>query len=272
VDVLVPEDAAGVFRDRLLANGYEDSGMPDSVHQLSPVTHPAGVVVEVHTMVWGVRPRAAGRSADLRVLLDEGLCTAAGDLGEGCFVPTREVLLAHVLVHGIAQHGLAPAAYPMTRMLADVQDLGLDEDGWSRFLDGGLRWISSDVSRVEAEAVAKLVRRLGAGDDPVEIAGEDSNPSRMLRHVVAGVLDEAYQRSLKIRGFAGGQCEGGRAGAMVRDIGKAVWLTDAQIDAIYGRPRSRFGYLARRVLRPFDLVVRAVRYGWDWVLYRLSNF
>jgi hypothetical protein len=42
---------------------------------------------------------------------------------------------------------------------------------------------------------------------------------------------------------------------------EAVFLTRAQIDAIYGTPRHRLGYLGRRLARPFDLVRRLGSYG-----------
>jgi len=268
VDVLVPADAAGPFREGLLSRGYSDSGMPASVHQLAAVNHPAGVMVEIHTMVWGVRLGGGGRSAAIGDLMDAGLCEPVAELGEGCWVPVADVLMSHVLVHGIAQHGLAPAAYPMTRMLADVQDLAFGGDEWQRYLDGRLRWIASDVGVEEAGAVRELERRLAAGEDPAGIARDDSNASRLLRHLVAGVLDDGYRQALKVRGIADPQREGGGAATFVRAVGKAVWLTDAQIDAVYGRPGSRLGYLGRRLWRPVDLVVRAVRYGWSWVRFR----
>jgi hypothetical protein len=44
-----------------------------------------------------------------------------------------------------------------------------------------------------------------------------------------------------------------------------VFLSEAQIDAIYGRPRGRLGYLGRRLARPFDLLLRLGRYGVSWV-------
>ena len=32
-------------------------------------------------------------------------------------------MVANALAHGIAQHGMEPASYPMLRMVADIQDL-----------------------------------------------------------------------------------------------------------------------------------------------------
>jgi hypothetical protein len=208
---------------------------------------------------------------DIGWLLDHGYCQELADFGDRCFVPAFEVLLSHVLVHGIAQHGLSPTAYPMMRMLADVQDLAIDEAGWSRYLNGAFNWISSDVSRAEVEAVAELACRLGDGEHPRAFAEENSNPARLLRHVIAGVLDDEYQRSLRIRAQADPQREGTWTASTVRNVVKAVVLTDAQIDAIYGRPNSKLGYLARRIFRPLDLAVRAVRYGWSWIRYRVAG-
>jgi len=49
-------------------------------------------------------------------------------------------------------------------------------------------------------------------------------------------------------------------GSLVR-AARALVLTDAQIDIVYGPTRSRLGYMGRRLARPFDLVRRIVRYA-----------
>jgi hypothetical protein len=49
---------------------------------------------------------------------------------------------------------------------------------------------------------------------------------------------------------------------LLRSLVGAVVLSDAQIDAIYGPPRGRLGYLGRRLARPFDLLGRLAGYGW----------
>jgi hypothetical protein len=40
---------------------------------------------------------------------------------------------------------------------------------------------------------------------------------------------------------------------------QALLLSRSQVDAIYGRPTSAWGYAARRLWRPIDLARRALR-------------
>ena len=111
VDVLVPEEEAGRFRRGLLDRGFRPSGSPGYEHQTSPVVHPFGVSVDIHRKLLGVRV-AGRRSADARDLLDRGLCAFPAGVPGSPAVPVREVLIAHALVHGIGQNGLAPACLP----------------------------------------------------------------------------------------------------------------------------------------------------------------
>jgi hypothetical protein len=186
-----------------------------------------------------------------------------------CFLPNDDVMLAHVLVHGIAQHGLTPEGYPMTRMLADLQDLGVDEARLGAFLDEGFSWIATDVSREEAEAAAGLVRRLGQGEDSTFVMAGNDDAGRLLRHLLAGVLDEGYARSMKFASLTATPKDVARARALTKTMRGALLPTRAQIDILYGAPRTELGYWLWRLWRPFDLVVRAGRYGVAWVAHRL---
>ena len=181
--------------------------------------------------------------------------------------PSDEVMLAHVLVHGIAQHGLSPHGYPMARMLADVQDLGADDQVWQN----ACRWIERDVSREEVEAAAGLAERLAAGEDPAEVAVVEDGAGTMLRHLVAGVLDEGYAHSMKFRSLTDKPRDMGRVRAAAKTMRGALLPTKAQIDILYGPPRTELGYWGWRLWRPFDLVLRAVRYGGAWVGQRLRR-
>ena len=267
VDVLVPMDGLRPLQEALIAAGCRPLDAPESEHQLQLLTHRTGLGIELHRNIPGLRV-AGGKAATAGDLIAGGLCRPAPGMPEGYFVPTREVTLAHVLVHGLAQHGMAPRAYPMSRMLADVQDLALSDEDWQRFLGAAFSWILEDVSREEAEAVAALARRLGAGEDPVTVARGNDPPARLLRHLVAGAMEERYVRAMRLRNLAAHPTDGSRAGWLARVGFHALFLTDTQIDLIYGKPRSALGYLGRRLLRPFDLVWRAVKYGWAWGMHR----
>jgi len=59
--------------------------------------------------------------------------------------------------------------------------------------------------------------------------------------------------------------------ALLRAAWHASWLTDGQIEVIYGHPGTRLGYWGRRLFRPFNLVRRGLRYGFAWARHRLSR-
>ena len=270
IDVLAPEDGARRLQAALVEAGCKAYKARESEHQLQFLTHRSGFGIEIHKIIPGVRLDGES-SATAGELIEQGLVRPAPGLEDGCYLPTDEVLLAHVLVHGIAQHGLSPQGYPMARMLADVQDLGFDEAGWASFLDGGFSWIAADVSREEVEAVFGLVWRLEAGEDPAEVAASEGGAGTLLRHLVAGVTNEAYAHSMKFRSLADKPRDMGWVRAMAKTMRGALLPTEAQIDILYGPPRSGFGYWAWRLWRPFDLVVRAGRYGAAWVEHRLRR-
>jgi hypothetical protein len=263
VDVLAPEDGARQLQAAMVEAGCKVFEARESEHQLQFLTHRLGLGIEIHKIIPGVR-LGGGSSATASELIERGLVLPAPGLEDGCYLPSDEVVLAHLLVHGIAQHGLSPQGYPMARVLADVQDIGAGSDTW----EAAIRWIERDASRQEVEAVAGLARRLGAGEDPAAVVAGDDDEAALLRHLLAGVLDEGYAQSMKFRSLTAKPKDVTRARALAKTMRGALLPTRAQIDILYGPPRSELGYWGRRVWRPFDLVGRAVRYGIAWVGHR----
>jgi hypothetical protein len=119
--------------------------------------------------------------------------------------------------------------------------------------------VEQDVPAAEAQAVRRLCARLAAGEDP---AGWDGHEEILLRHILAGRLDPGYERALRLGLFRPQPSDRSRPVQLARTVLGAVFLSDAQVDALYGPPRGRLGYLGRRVARPFDLLARLGRYGW----------
>ena len=266
IDVLAREDGARRLQAALVEAGCKAFEARESEHQLQFLTHPMGLGVEVHKIIPGVRLEGES-SATADEVIQRGVALPAPDLGVGCYMPNDEVLLAHLLVHGIAQHGLSPQGYPMSRMLADVQDLEAGDDAW----EAASRWIERDASRQEVEAVAALVRRLGAGEDPAAVAAGGDDAGALLRHLLAGVLDEGYAQSMKFRSLTAKPKDVTAARALAKTMRGALLPSKAQIDILYGPPRTELGYWGRRLWRPFDLVGRAWRYGWAWVAHRFRR-
>jgi hypothetical protein len=265
VDVLAPEEGARRLQAAFLDAGCKELEAPESEHQLRYLTHRSGLGIEIHKTVPGVRLDGEN-SAAAEDLIDRSIVVSAPGLGGRCYLPKDGFLLAHLLVHGIAQHGLTPGAYPISRMLADLQDLEADDEAG----EAACRWIETEVSREEVGAVADLVRRLGAGEDPAEVAAVEDASGTLLRHLVAGATDESYERSMKFRGLTATPKDMGRPRGLVKTVRNALFPTRTQIDIIYGKPRTELGYWGWRLWRPFDLVVRSARYGAAWVRQKLG--
>jgi hypothetical protein len=119
--------------------------------------------------------------------------------------------------------------------------------------------------------VVGLVVRLGAGEDPTAIAAADDGAGVMLRHLVAGATNESYAHSLKFRSLRDRPREMGAARATARTLQGALFLTRGQVDKLYGPPKTELGYWGWRLWRPFDLLLRAARYGGAWVRQRFRR-
>jgi hypothetical protein len=259
VDVLVPAAREGELQQALLARDYHDSGLPEGEHQLPSLTHPGGGKVEVHRRMPGVRPASGrgARSATVETLTAAGLLVPVPGLPGRCAVPTREVLAAHALVHGLGQHGFWPDSYPLFKMVGDLVDLGFAGGGT---LEATLPWVSRDVAPAEAEAVRRLCGALAEGTDAAEWP-EAAGETVLLRHILAGRLDPDYAAAMRLGFFHSQPSDHPPALRLLRSMLDAVFLTRAQIDAVYGPPRHPLGYLGRRLARPFDLLRRLGSYG-----------
>jgi hypothetical protein len=287
LDVLVPAGRAAELQQTLVGAGFRASPMPRYEHQLAALESADGVV-EVHRMLLGVRV-AGKRSATAEDLDREGLLQALPALaGHTAAVPEPAVAAAHALVHGIAQHGWTPHAYSLLKMIADLVDLGFAGPAGPELAGFAARWIARDVAAEEVEAARRLCTALAAGAGPAESAGatraamaaagaartagaaggdlaawETSRApeAALLRHALAGRLDPGYEESLRLALFRRVPTDVPEAVRLARAVAGTVWLSRAQIDALYGPPRRRLGYLGRRLRRPLDLLARLGRYG-----------
>lgn len=239
---------------RLLATlesaGFTRGDEPEQEHQW-PTWFRQGVALEVHRHLPGVEvPGQPGRFATAPSLAAAG---ALVEIGPGLFRPSDAVLAAHLLAHGLAQHGLTPEAYPTLRLFADLSDLGFGTAGKAAWAEVR-RFLPSALSPEEISAARELLCALEAGGLDLEGPAHE-----LLDHLLAGTFDPAYRHALKLRLFSPPLSERGRARAFVAFLRRTLWLTDGQIDDIYGQPRSGWGYTTRRLARPFDLVARSAR-------------
>ena len=259
LDLLVPEPGAEALQNALKDRGWRPSGMPASEHQLPPIEHPDGGIVELHRRILGVRP-GGRRSATADSLARRDLLVPLANLPGRCAAPVREVLAAHALAHGVGQHGWWPASYSPLKMIGDLIDTGFaaDHDLAAR----AVALVTRDVSAAEAGALRALCADLVAGSDPLG-PGMDhgSGAALFLRHILAGRTDSEYAAALHLGLFSAQPSDRPPAVRLARTLLHAVFLTRAQVDAIYGPPQGPLGYWGRRLARPFDLVWRLVRYS-----------
>ncbi len=273
VDVLAPAGRVEELWQALAAAGWQGGDHPGYEHQLPALSHSERGVVEVHRLVLGVR-LGEGPSAGWEELAREGLLHPLPDLPGRCSAPVAEVQAAHVLVHGLGQHGFFPSSYSLLKMAADLVDLGPVS-----LTPRALAWVARDVSPEEAAATRRLCARLAAGEDAAGWAGGDKSGANsgdnseevLLRHILAGRLDPDYDRALRLGLFKPQPSDRGPATRLAHAVWSAVALSDAQIDAVYGPPSHRLGYLGRRLARPFDLLLRLGRYAAGWLKLRLQN-
>ena len=245
VDVLPPPAEARRLLKALVDAGLRPSGFPGYDHCVPGALGPRGSV-DIHLYVPDVRPSGQSAFMDFETAQDGGWLNKVEDLPGQAYAPVRSLLLAHTIGHGLNHHGMNPASYPLLRMVGDILDIDPSEDE----VRAARTLLEQDVSHRELAAALALARQLAAGTLDFEATGDDD--ALLLRHVLAGVLDADYQRSLKIKPLQGTPL------AVARKAWRAVALTDAQLDAVYGRHQSRLGYTLRRLARPFDLVGRTV--------------
>ncbi len=259
VDVLPPAGRAAELQEILVAAGFAASRLPAQEHQLAALAGPQGVV-EVHHVLLGVRV-VGGRSATAGDLAAAGLLVPLPGLAGSAAAPVPAVTAAHVLVHGIAQHGWAPGSYPPLRMAADLVDLGWAGAAGAALAALAAPWVAAEVAPGEVAAARRLAVALAAGGDAAEWAGSAAGEALLLRHALAGQLNPRYESALRLGLFHRQPSDRREPARLGHLLARTMWLSRAQIDAIYGPPRHPLGYLGRRLGRPLDLLVRLGRYG-----------
>jgi hypothetical protein len=274
VDALVPPDGAERLAAAMARHGLEPAGFRDTPHHLPHMRDAQGRGLDLHVHIPDLRLSRDGPPATCADLVETGNVRHAGLPGD-CYVPCPPVMVAHALVHALALHGLAPHSYPPLRVVGDLLDLGVAGDDGA-LARAALPFVEHELTEAEMASVVVLSRRLGDGDQDLLEGGVSTSPEGLLlRHFVAGVLDDDYSSALRLRHL---RARGARAldsGRPASELAKVAWravlVTRAQIDVIYGRPRSRLGYLWRRLARPFDLAGRAARAVADSVRLRLRR-
>ncbi|MBP7126576.1 nucleotidyltransferase family protein [Myxococcota bacterium] len=195
VDVLVPAAAARRLAARMEAAGFRRIGRSLSRHHLDPLGHPAGIPVEIHLHLPGCSPpEDPDRPLRFEDLGPAGRTEAVRIGGLDTRVPAPDVLAAHLVVHGLLDHGLRPDRYPPWRWVTDLACLR--DDGaaarWTAWVPGpsAPRWGRA------VESLLDHLRHPPPGESPLP---GDPGARRLFLHLSAGTLDPGYRRALRAR-------------------------------------------------------------------------
>lgn len=195
LDVLAGEKGARALARALGARGWRSPAIAENEQHLPALCSPLGGVVEIHFRLRGVQV-AASPWADAAELASAGGLRPAESHPGDCSLLNRDLQAAHLLAHGIEQHGHRPHTYPLLRMIGDLADLLPDEAVRRDFAARHRPTLAGAVSEEETLAALDLVDRLTHGELPEPVPGAAGNAERLLRHLVAGSLDEDYASSL----------------------------------------------------------------------------
>ncbi len=246
VDVLVPDRDAPRAAQALIERGFFASEAKLSDHHHWPPLHDRqGRVVELHTRLPGLRPPGESRFAGFEALQRAGGLVPAPGLGPGCQLLRRDLLAAHLIAHGFAQHGGADA-YPVTRALADVIDL-LPGERRTTGIGAAAEWIADDVPASELDAVLGLCDALERGDPDGLDARRDTPEGALFQHVLASSLDPGYRRSLAVGQLLHSLSDEPRWWRFVKTVQCLAWPTRAQLAARLGLPSARVVTLRLRL-------------------------
>jgi hypothetical protein len=255
IDILLhPSDAACMHRE-LQRRGFHEETPTHPHFHLPLLSDRSGSAIEIHSCLSELRLGDDRRDATLADLIAQGrVAQVAGSAGRA-LLPDPELLLAHALAHGIAQHGYLPQSYPLLRMVADIVDLApLAPPG---ALDRASRMLAPTVSADEVQAVFELGDALSEGR--VEPTWTSQGPAgRFLRHMVFGMLDDDYANGLKLHA-AFRLLRGPNPLRALRAYGRSTFsLPDQDVGRIYGE-HTRGKELRFKLLRPLDVTRRIAR-------------
>jgi hypothetical protein len=169
------------------------------------------------------------------------------------FLPKDELLIAHLIAHGLAQHGFEPKTYPLLRMVSDLFDLGVAET--DRFESDVFPLVSTDVSRDEVLALIELVTSLRK-KDVTTCWTDEHNTALLLRHFVLAAINEQYQARVLLRRVVQTYREIGVTSTARELIQYTFFLPNDHLAKLYGKTTP---YWILRLSRPLNFAWRSIK-------------
>jgi len=249
LDILLPKARARDFWHALLAAGFLRTNTHEYSHQLEALIDAYGAVIDLHIHLPGVVVQGGFATADQ--LIAHGLVTR---MPGGIFAPSAGVLAAHAIVHALVQNRSTPQTYSPLRMLSDVMDLRHID---SRVVHNAMSYLAPELGTT-CETLERLCASLaeGAFDTP---SFDGTSEQTLLWHCLAARVDFDYAERLRAAGLANKFRDGSSATEIARYIADLLYPSESALDFLYGPAAGTFGRVRRRMFRPLDLAIRAVR-------------
>lgn len=271
LDLLVQAAHCWDLHQELRADGFRSLPVGETeVHLPGLQRQPEGLI-EIHKVLLGVRPPSGGGSLGFEELQREHLLTPL-EGSSGVWIPEREILSAHAIIHGILAHGKDPSGYPMAVMLADLIDLGFgDSTREPGLLEDTRHWTCSSLQPGEIDSIWLLCRRLrndGFADQPLL---DPTHPEEaLLGHLIAGRLDPRYRASLGLRWLQPRLSDQSRLKQFSVTLRKSLLPSPGEIEVstpAHAEPQPR----RRRLIAPFRAVGQLVHAVASYAATRLGG-
>ncbi|MGC4065929.1 MAG: nucleotidyltransferase family protein [Polyangiaceae bacterium] len=254
LDVLVGPRDVDALASALERQGFSRLRLRTVKHQPVVLRDQSGVALEIHVHIPYVHINGNTAYAELEELRAADLIEPFDSNSSWTFLPKDDLLFAHLIAHGIAQHGFEPQTYNPFRMVADLVDLGFDH-GVAQHA-AVLSAIGRSVSRQELEAMVPLTEALRTGQHRM-LWDRNTDESRLLRHFVLTSLDEGYRARVILSRYRQMLDEVGFVAVLNEVFTAAFLLPESNLDKIYGGPTA--SPKLRRLVRPADFVLRGLR-------------
>jgi hypothetical protein len=272
VDILVRNEHANELQRVLQAHGGVIASTADREQHLTPISMPGGAYVEIHHRLFAVSAPGSRRWLTLDDIQTTGLADPLAGWPTGVLVPCPHVLAAHAIAHAFLQHGYQPTGYPLLRALADLADLAHSPERVDTLLAESGAFLHNDLTAEDTRAVARATTMLMQGHDVLaEDSGDDAGARTLVEHIIAGALDERYVSALRICARLGRPSEHGPLARAVRGVRDALFPSRGDLEIIAHTRHLPKSQLARRLILPFDLLLRVLGYIADAAILRLRR-
>jgi hypothetical protein len=133
-------------------------------------------------------------------------------------------------------------------------------------------FLHNDLIAEDTRAVARATTMLMQGHDVLaEDSGDHTGARTLVEHIIAGALDEGYVSALRISARLGRPSEHGPVARAVRGVRDALFPSRGDLEIIAHTRHLPKNQLVRRLVLPFDLLLRVLGYIADLIRLRQAR-